>query len=251
MKYIILTGSSKGLGEGIALALLKESHHLICISRTHNDHLQQLAEANNLTATQILFDLGFTDELPLLVTGIFEQIRVDVAKGVYLINNAGVIEPVNRSEYNTVGEIDRHLRINLMAPMVLSGAFIKHTCDWKIQKRILNISSGAAVNPYAGWSAYCSSKAGLNVFSSCVAQEQQNQQFPVEIMSVAPGIIDTRMQEVIRATTKEQFALRQKFVDFKESGQLEAPKMTGKKIAELLFSKDFVNGGFIDLRSKG
>jgi len=165
MKYIILTGSSKGLGEGIALALLKESHHLICISRTHNYHLQQLAAANNFTSTQILFDLGFTDELPLLVTGIFEQIKADVAKGVYLINNAGVIEPVNRAEYHTVGEIDRHLRINLLAPMVLSGDFIKHTGDWKIQKRILNISSGAAIKPYEGWSAYCSGKAGLNIFT--------------------------------------------------------------------------------------
>lgn len=233
------------------MALLKERHHLICISRTHNDHLQQLAAANNLTATQILFDLGFTDELPLLVTGIFEQIRVDVATGVYLINNAGVIEPVNRAEYNTVGEMDRHLRINLLAPMAFSGAFIKHTCDWKIQKRILNISSGAATKPYEGWSAYCTGKAGLNMFTRCVGLEQQNQKYPVEIMSVAPGIVDTQMQEVIRGTTDKQFSLRQKFVDFKVSGQLEAPHKTGKKIAELLFSNDFVNGGFTDLRSSG
>jgi len=250
MKYIIITGTSKGLGEGIALALLRENHHLICVSRNHNDRLQQLAGAKNCIITQILFDLGFTEEFPILANKIFENIKVDSARGVYLVNNAGVVEPVNRTENNTCEEVERHVRVNLLAPMILSGAFIKHTGDWMTQKRILNISSGAAAHPYEGWSSYCTGKAGLNMFTRCVALEQQNQKFPIEVMSVAPGIIDTQMQAVIRETTDERFSLRQKFIEFKNSGQLEPPQKIGKKIADLLFSKNFEHGGFIDLRSK-
>ena len=65
-------------------------------------------------------------------------------------------------------------------------------------KRILNISSGAGRNPYEGWGAYCTTKAGLDHFSRVVAMEQANEQYPVEIVSIAPGIIDTDMQATIR-----------------------------------------------------
>ncbi|HSV87437.1 MAG TPA: (S)-benzoin forming benzil reductase [Bacteroidales bacterium] len=251
MKYIIITGASRGLGEGLALALLEENNHLICVSRTHNEQLQKIADTKNCRVTQILFDLFFTEDLPLLVNKIFENIMIDEAQGVYLVNNAGVIEPVNNAEKCLPEEFERNLKINLLTPMILSGAFIRQTSGWMMQKRIMNISSGAAQTPYEGWSSYCTSKAGLNMFSRCVALEQQNIIHPVEIMSVAPGIVDTQMQIVIRETTDEQFNMRKKFIELKETGQLESPILVGKKLAHLLFSKGFVNGGFIDLRGTG
>ena len=74
------------------------------------------------------------------------------------------------------------------------------TADLGVARRVVNISSGAASSPYAGWSVYCASKAGLDHFTRCVGLEQRGQAFPVTCIALAPGVIDTGMQEVIRAS---------------------------------------------------
>ena len=248
MNYIIITGASKGLGEGIAIELLHEKHYLICISRGKSEKLEKLAEAKNCPITFISFDFNVTQDIPELGRLIFEQIPLDKASGVYLINNAGVIHPIGRIEACPAEEVEKHMRINLIAPMLLTSAFIKHTRGWKMEKRVINISSGAAKNPYHGWSSYCVGKAGLDMFSRCVGTEQEDEDYPVEAMAVAPGIIDTEMQDTIRDTSEEQFIHRQRFVELKETGQLVPPRVAGKHLAKLLFSPEFTNGGIIDIR---
>jgi benzil reductase ((S)-benzoin forming) len=247
MNHIIITGHSKGLGEGITLALLDENHHIHGISRTDNQHLQRLAKAKGCQMDFYSCDLSHIDTIETVLQQVFNNIPVN-ASGVYLINNAGVINPIGPLQTLNPLEIDTHLRINLMAPIYLTHGFIKYTQQRNMQKRILNISSGAANNPYYGWSAYCTAKAGLDMLTRCVATEQEKQPYPVEIMSVAPGVIDTDMQTIIRDTTDEQFSLRKKFIDLKEKGQLIAPNLAGKKLVDLLFSRNFKSGDISDIR---
>ena len=248
MKYFVITGASKGLGEGIATELIHENHHLICVSRTESARLKLLARAKGCGYTYTSFDLGYAHEVPQLLSTIFEHIPLDNVQGIYLINNAGIVQPVDRVELCSPDQVEHHMNINLLAPMLLCSGFIKHTNDWPVQKRILNISSGAAKNPYWGWSSYCTSKAGIDMLSKCVALEQMANEYPVEIMAVAPGIIDTAMQEVIRNTTETQFPLRSRFVELKEAGNLTDPQIAGKKLAALLLSDRFQSGEIVDLR---
>lgn len=250
MKYFIITGASKGLGEGIALELLDESHHLVCIARGQSKALRQMAKARNCQVDFISFDLAKTHEIPQLCQVVFDKIEQKKASGVYLINNAGVIDPVERIENCPPDQVDNHMQINLLAPMLLSACFIKHTCEWDMQKRILNISSGAARNPYYGWSSYCTAKAGLDMFTRCIATEQQNARFPVQAMGIAPGVIDTGMQSTIRATTEEQFIHRQRFIDLKEKGQLKDPRLAGRNLIAILLSGDFRDGEITDIRDR-
>ncbi len=249
MKYFIITGASKGLGEGLALELLDENHHLICIARTESEKLQQLAAAKNCRISFIHFDLSASHDIPHLVDTLFETVNLKAAEGMYLVNNAGVIKPVGRTENCPTDEVDLHMRVNLIAPMLLTAGFIKHTKDLPVVKRILNISSGAAQFPYYGWGCYCTAKAGLEMFGRCVSEEQRDEQHPVETMAVAPGIIDTDMQDVIRSTDEREFIHREKFVAFKENGQLIPPALAGKKLAHLLLSSDFKDGQSIDIRT--
>ena len=69
-------------------------------------------------------------------------------------------------------------------------------------KRVVSISSGAGKKPYPGWGAYCTAKAGLDMLTRCVGVEQMNQPHPVEIYSIAPGVVDTDMQREIRAASR-------------------------------------------------
>ncbi len=248
MKYIIITGASKGLGEGTALALLHEDHHLLCIARGESEQLKQMAAAKGCRVDFFRFDLAATNEIPALAARVFERVDPKNTTGIYLVNNAGTVEPVSRVEDCDTKEIDLHIRINLLAPMALSSAFIRHTRDLPVEKRVLNISSGAAHSPYYGWSCYCTGKAGIEMFGRCIAEEQKEEEFPVETMSVAPGVIDTNMQGTIRGTSKRDFVHREKFVELKESGQLIPPTLAGKKIAHLLLSGDFSDGESVDIR---
>jgi benzil reductase ((S)-benzoin forming) len=248
MKHFIITGASKGLGEGLAIELLYENHHLICIARSESQRLKQLAAAKNCRIDFILFDLAVTHDIPALMDTIFEKIEKKHAEGIYLVNNAGIIKPVNRVDDCDPDETEQHMKINLIAPMLISAAFIRHTKDMPIEKRIMNISSGAAFNPYYGWSCYCTGKAGLDMFGRCISEEQKDEVHPVETMGVAPGIIDTGMQTTIRATDERAFKHREKFVEFKKNGQLIAPSVAGKRLARLILSDEFKDGTTTDIR---
>lgn len=249
MKHIIITGHSKGLGAGITLEMINENHHIHGISRTDNTDIQKLAAAKGCTVSFYACDLGHTDQISSTMQRVFENIHSsEKIDGVYLVNNAGVIKPIGPVPTLEPADMDLHLRVNLLAPMLITREFIIHTQSIEATKRVLNISSGAATNPYHGWSNYCTGKAGLDMFTRCCATEQKEEQYSVEFMAVAPGIIDTGMQTTIRGTTEEQFVHRQKFVELKESGQLVSPTLAGKKLTELLFSADFKNGDITDIR---
>lgn len=250
MKHIIITGHSKGLGTGISMELLNENHHLHGISRTDNEDLQKLATAKGCKISFYPCDLSHLDTIGTVMTQIFEKIDPGQTQGVYLINNAGLIQPIGPVHTLQPADMDKHMRVNLLAPMLLIREFLAHTRSWNISKRVLSISSGAAKDPYHGWSNYCTGKAGLDMFTRCCATEQQNEQFPAEFMAIAPGVIDTDMQTIIRATTQQQFIHKQKFVELKEKGMLVAPNLAGKKIVELLFSDEFTNGQITDIRDQ-
>ncbi len=250
MKHIIITGHSKGLGAGIATALIEENHHIHGISRSDNTDLQKLTAAKGCKMNFYSCDFSHTDTIEPVMKLVFENITQEDCEGIYLINNAGVINPIGPVETLEPAGMDLHMRINLLAPMYIIREFVKQFSDWKTEKRILNISSGAATNPYHGWSNYCTGKAGLDMFTRCIATEQEDRKYPVKLMAVAPGIIDTEMQTTIRSTTDEQFIHKKKFVDLKETGQLIEPNLAGKKLKELLFSQKFKNGDITDIRDQ-
>jgi benzil reductase ((S)-benzoin forming) len=248
MYHIIITGHSKGLGAGIATALLNEDNIIHGISRTENETLHKLATAKGCKLFFYPCDMSYSDTIPAVMQKVAQNIDKENTKGIFLVNNAGIIDPIGPVHSISPQDLELHLRINLLGPIFITREFIKLFQDWPVEKRVLNISSGSAVNPYYGWSAYCTGKAGLEMFARCLALEQEKKTNPVHTMSVAPGIIDTDMQTIIRATTEEQFIYKKKFVELKESGQLIAPNIAGKRIAQLLFSPEFSNGKSVDIR---
>src|SRR5690606_36380732 len=113
------------------------------------------------------------------------------AEGIYLSNNASMITPVAFIDTAKVSEITVNIKVNLLAPIILTSLFIKHTKNCLIDKRILHISSASVKNHHPGMSLYSASKAGLDVFSQCVGLEQNHSNAPVGIVSIWPGMIDT------------------------------------------------------------
>ncbi len=245
MRYVIITGTSQGLGEAIATQLLEKNTTIISISRSENKGLTKLAEQNNSNCMFHSIDLQDVHNLETNFKEIISSIKEDNVSSIHLINNAGTLAPMKPIEKAESEQLITNVHINLLAPMILTSTFMKHTKEWKIDKRIINISSGAGKNPYFGWGAYCTTKAGVNMFTQCVATEEVEKEYPVKIIAFAPGVVDTNMQAQIRETNKEDFTNLDRFIALKEEGKLLSPVYVAKAIRNLLETEDFPQGEVI------
>ena len=248
MKYYIITGTSKGLGEALALELINKGHYVIGISRSTSPRIEETVHLKRQNWTHISWDISQMDTLVSLMDTAFELIDLEKTSSICLINNAGVVTPVRVIEKCSKEDIVEAFTINTLAPIYMTSKFIEKLSPWKMEKHVVNISSGAGKHPYDGWSCYCSTKSAMDMFTRCVGIEQEKCDFPVKIMSLAPGIVDTDMQGVIRASHKADFSLVEKFVDYKKNGILLAPIEAAQKILEVMDIKALSQGELLDIR---
>ncbi|WP_421102631.1 SDR family NAD(P)-dependent oxidoreductase [Sporosarcina psychrophila] len=239
MNVYIITGASKGIGFELAKQLGSEGHFVIGIART----ISKLDGVKFIRA-----DLSETEKLEALMDEIITVFPRE-AVSFTLINNAGMVDPIGLIGAINAEDITKAVALNLTAPIILSNTFIGALKNFKGVKRIVNISSGAGRNAYEGWGAYCTTKAGLDHFSRVVALEQGSAEHPVDIVSIAPGIIDTGMQETIRGSREEAFPLLDRFIDYKEKGLLSSAEQTASQLIAFMENEDFKTVGAIaDLR---
>lgn len=220
---LILTGHTKGLGHAILDKFCElEDVQIIAISRGS-------LEINHPKIKEWTLDLSDLNAVESQLTKFFPKERFD---RYVLINNAGWIGEVKPvGKLNPKG-IQRALNLNLVAPMILMDAFVKAYGQIEGQKIICNISSGAAHKPLSGWGEYCTSKAGLAMFSQVASDELKGLGFSV--FSLAPGIVDTAMQSEIRQADQDDFPALDRFVGYKSEGLLSTPEEVASKIFYLI-----------------
>jgi len=207
-----------------------------------------MSKSNNIAYYE--FDLNRIDQIEPLMEGIINSIDLSHAEGVYLVNNASMIAPVAFIDTAKVSDIITNMNVNLLAPIILTSLFIKHT-NHLHERRIVNISSGSVQNHHPGMSLYSAAKAGLDVFSQVVGLEQNHSTAPVGIVSIWPGMIDTELQKEARSQDKSTFPSAELFEMAKDQGMLTAPEETAQQIIAFLFKADFEHGAVVDIYDKG
>ena len=219
MKAFIITGTSSGLGKAICEILLEDDNiKILGISRT-----QKIEHPNYTHITLDLNDIADIEGLEFPSWNKAEQIS--------LVHNAGWIGPIQKMGKQELGAIAASYIINLVAPAVLSNHFIAKYKSHKAQKVILSISSGAANTPIAGWNTYCSSKAGLDMLSKCIDKEHQD----IINLSIAPGKVDTPMQNDIRFADEKEFPRLKEFKSYQSNRELSDPKEIAHKYKKVLY----------------
>jgi NAD(P)-dependent dehydrogenase (short-subunit alcohol dehydrogenase family) len=236
----IVTGTTRGVGKALAGEIARRGHLLFSISSAPES---QTEGGRNLHC-----DLCSPTQVDRAIAALAQAIPYHSIQRLVLINNAGVLGPIGPLAHHDREQIDALLRVNLVAPVSLMAAVIRISSSFTGKRGIINISSGAAHHPYAGWSLYCASKAALEMVTACAALEQRASEHPVYIAAVAPGVVETGMQEEIRNSRASDFPMRSKFIDLQKKGHLTTPA----KVAELLIDLDsdgqFEPGGIFDLR---
>jgi NAD(P)-dependent dehydrogenase (short-subunit alcohol dehydrogenase family) len=165
-----------------------------------------------------------------------------------LINNAGVVLPVGTFDQIDAAHTANNLMVNVATPMILTRLFANATRHIAKQRLVVNISSGAAKRAIAGWSAYCAAKAALEMATRVAALEATSIDPTLSICSLAPGVVDTAMQGVIRETTESQFPDVARFRAMKADGALRDAHDVAKEIVALIASGRLTNGGNFDIR---
>ncbi|UOQ92686.1 (S)-benzoin forming benzil reductase [Halobacillus shinanisalinarum] len=243
MQYAIVTGDSRGLGEAIAEQFLGKSIHVIGVSRHSNKELSKLAEKYDGNYTHVGCDLSDPSQLEKGIEQVVKQVTHNDTHFIYLVNNAGVIEPIETVGNFHLQDVSKHMMINVTAPMMFVNHLLKEANDHSITTAIINITSGAAERSVHGWSVYSSSKAAINRFTETTALEQEMADKEHKIIAYSPGVVDTDMQKEIRSSKESAFADLDKFKALKEEGQLNSPKTVAAVLMDLLNDYSSIESG--------
>jgi benzil reductase ((S)-benzoin forming) len=241
MMKAIVTGHTRGLGAAIAANLLARHVSVLGVSRKRNAELEARFPG---ALQQHAVDLADPAALTRWLDGGALHRFIAGDTRLLLINNAGTVQPVGPVDTQPAAAIAFAVGLNVTAPLMLAGAVAAAGRDAE-DVRILHVSSGAARNPYPGWSVYCATKAALDQHARAVALDRTPR---VRICSLAPGVIDTDMQSTIRATPLERFPLRERFDGLKRDGQLASPAACAARLVDYLLSERFGQMPVADLR---
>lgn len=194
-KVALVTGASRGLGEGTARALGEIGASVMLVAR---DGALAAGVARDIVAKggraeATACDVSDYDDVEKVVAATKARLGgLDI-----LVNNAGVIEPISEIATSDPRAWAANITINLIGAYNVIRAVLPDMLA-KGGGTIVNVSSGAAYRPLEGWSAYCSGKAGLAMLTRAIELETKGK--GIRVFGFSPGTIDTEMQVKIRAS---------------------------------------------------
>ena len=242
-KLTILTGTTRGLGAAMAEQLAAGGEHLVTLSRKTSPNLIEIAKSHDTALTQIEVDLSNSEAvknaasqlLPLFAG--YSHIR--------FIHNAGIVTPIAQTPNLTNLEaINDAFHVNITSAIFLT-AHVLNSATQATDRRVMLISSGAGRNVSSGWAVYCATKAAMDRFAEAAQLDMGDR---ARVVSMAPGVIDTPMQETIRATSKNDLPSLDRFIGFKENKQLADPATVAQRLLKVLESEAFGTKTIDDIR---
>ncbi len=180
---VLITGTSSGIGYGLAAEFLKRDAHVRGISRR---------EANELSKNQnyhhLQLNLTYTDDVNKLIPDFLSGINLfDL-----VILNAGILGEIKYMNEVSVEQMTRVMEVNVWANKVLLDLLFKLGINIK---QVVGMSSKAAMRSSPGWGSYSLSKAGLDMLMNIYAKEYPETHFS----AFAPGLVDSEIQDYIYA----------------------------------------------------
>lgn len=216
MPFLLITGNSSGLGLELTREYLERGWQVAGLSRRG-------CPIVDAALRDLRCDLADLDRIP---AGLDQLLR-DQPRPDVLILNAAVLGDV-ADLGDTPLQAARHtMNVNLWAN--------KQIIDWlrtgnRVPAQVVMISSGAAITPYRGLGAYALSKAALNMLAGLYARECPDSHF----IALAPGIIDTAMQDALCEADIARFPAMESLRRARHTPDMPPPAQVARRIADLL-----------------
>lgn len=178
---VLITGSSSGIGHGLATEFLSRGADVWGISRRNAEDLSADKHYRHL-----LLDLTDYAKVRRSIPAFLkEQERLDL-----IILNAGMLGPIRWISELGLDDMKQVMEINVWANKVLLDILLRQL---KEVEQVVGISSGASLRSTPGWGPYSMSKAALNMLMNIYAKEYPDTHFT----AFAPGLVDSEIQEEI------------------------------------------------------
>jgi 3-oxoacyl-[acyl-carrier protein] reductase len=185
-KFAVVTGGTRGIGRAIAEALLKSGAAVAICGRSAESVDRAVAElkAGGGRAIGRAADVSSSDD----VAELFRYVEAEFGGLDILVNNAGV------GGFASVADMTPEEWRRIVATNLDGVFYCCHEALPRFRKRgggfVINISSLAARNPFAGGAAYNASKFGLNGFSEAMMLDHRYD--GVRVSTIMPGSVDTQ-----------------------------------------------------------
>jgi NAD(P)-dependent dehydrogenase (short-subunit alcohol dehydrogenase family) len=221
---VAITGGTAGLGLGLVRELLDRGARVAFVARHRPDVERTMLDCP--TASGIVGDVSRKEDIhPIAIQILGALGGLDV-----LVNNASSLGPVPlRLLADTACEdLELALATNLLGPFRLTKALLGSltgTARAGGRPLVVNISSDAAVTPYATWGAYGASKAALTHLSRIWDQELIDE--GVRVVSIDPGDMDTALH-ALAVPDADRSALKRPDAAAREIADLIAELSTGQ-----------------------
>jgi NAD(P)-dependent dehydrogenase (short-subunit alcohol dehydrogenase family) len=235
-KTVIVTGGSRGLGKATAIIVARMGANVVLAARSE-EALQKVADEIVHAGGQALVVPGDLRQLKNCQRVVEDATR-HFGSIDGLVNNAGIFGPVATIANAEPSAWKENWEINVLSPLMLTKLSLPHLRARK--GRIVHVSTGMAVNPVAGTSAYNMAKAALNMLSATLTLEEPS----VTTIALRPGGVDTDLQATLRAEGAAAMApeVYKKYATRK----LLPPEVPGRAIATLvLYAPADWSGRFI------
>lgn len=234
-KVALVTGSSGGIGQAIAIRLAQEGADIVIDYRSHPDGAQETlskVKAAGRKGVVVKADLSVMSDIRQLITqGIQHFGKLDI-----LVNNAGVEKNASFWEV-TEEDYDSVVNVNQKGVFFATQALVQHLIETKRPGKIINISSVHEELPFPHFTSYCVSKGGVKMMMRNLAVELGP--LGITINNVAPGAIETPINTKLLNDPKELDALLKNI----PLGRLGQPSDVASLVSFLASSDaDYVTG---------
>jgi glucose 1-dehydrogenase len=186
-KVAIVTGSSSGIGQAIAVRLAREGAAVVVDHAGDSDlpvETQRQIAAVGGKSIAVAADVSKPDQVQRLIAQTVAAFgRLDI-----VVNNAGIEKKAAFVDY-PVEELQKILAVNLVGPFLVSQAAARQMIRQGQGGRLINISSVHEDLPMPTNAAYCASKGGLRMLARTIAVELAPDRITVN--NIGPGAVFT------------------------------------------------------------
>jgi NAD(P)-dependent dehydrogenase (short-subunit alcohol dehydrogenase family) len=234
-----ITGASGGIGAALATTCPYEGADLVDVSRS----------GGTPGTTHVKADLADPAAWGFVAARLAAALAESPPDRLVFIHNAATLDPIGPAGAQDPAAYTSAALLNSAAPQVLGNAVLAAVEAAGIRDATLvQLSSGAASSPYAGWSTYCAGKAAVDMWVRTVGLEQAGRPHPVRVLAIAPGVVQTGMQAAIRQQDPTDFPQVERFRELHEQGRLADPTDAARAMWSLITDREVTTGSVLDVR---